>query len=98
MLQMLFSIAAWPLQRYRPERTALAQLCRELAASARRRDDSSQPPPVTQALNDIENVLHGAFRARGAAMEAFRVLAEIIERIQSSRRVFAEARALDALG
>jgi len=82
MLQMLFSIAAWPLQRYRPERTALAQLCRQLAASARRRDDSSQAPPVTQALNDIENILHGAFRARGAAMEAFRVLAEIIERIR----------------
>jgi hypothetical protein len=41
-----------------------------------------KPPPVTQALNDIENVLHGAFRARGAAMEAFRVLAEIIERIR----------------
>ena len=82
LLQMLFSIAAWPLQRYRPERTALAQLCRQLAASARRRDDSSQPPPVTQALTDIENILHGAFRARGAAMEAFRVLAEIIERIR----------------
>ncbi len=82
VLQMLFSIAAWPLQRYRPERTALARLCRELAASARRREDSSQPPPVTQALNDIENLLHGAFRARGAAMEAFRVLAEIIERIR----------------
>jgi len=82
LLQMLFSIAAWPLQRYRPERSALAQLCRQLAASARKRDDSSQPPPVTQALNDIENLLHGAFRARGAAMEAFRVLAEIIERIR----------------
>ncbi|HSE11473.1 MAG TPA: FUSC family protein, partial [Rudaea sp.] len=81
-LLMLFSIAAWPLQRYRPERTALAQLCRQLAASARRREDSSQPPPVTQALNDIESLLHGAFRARGAAMEAFRVLAEIIERIR----------------
>jgi len=82
LLQMMFSIAAWPLQRYRPERSALAQLCRQLAASARKRDDSSQPPPVTQALNDIENLLHGAFRARGAAMEAFRVLAEIIERIR----------------
>lgn len=82
VLLMLFSIAAWPLQRYRPERTALAQLCRQLAASARHGDDSSQPPPVTQALNDIESLLHGAFRARGAAMEAFRVLAEIIERIR----------------
>ena len=82
LLQMLFSIAAWPLQRYLPERTALAQLCRKLAASARRHDDPAQPPPVSQALTDVENLLHGTFRARGTAMEAFRVLAEIVERIR----------------
>jgi uncharacterized membrane protein YccC len=82
VLLMLFSIAAWPLQRYRPERVTLAQLCRQLAASARRREDSSQAPPVTQALTDVENLLHGAYRARGAAMEALRVVAEIVERIR----------------
>ncbi len=82
LLLTLFALAAWPLQRYRPERTALAQLCRGLAASARRRDDASQAPPVTQALTDVENLLHGAYRARGAAMEAFRVVAELIERIR----------------
>ncbi|MEP6485125.1 MAG: FUSC family protein [Rudaea sp.] len=82
LLLTLLAIAAWPLQRYRPERFALAQLCRELAASARRRDDSSQPPPVTQAVTDVEHLLHGAYRARGSAMEALRVLAEIIERIR----------------
>jgi uncharacterized membrane protein YccC len=82
LLLTLFSIAAWPLQRYHPERTALAQLCRQLAASARRRDDPAQAPPVSQALTDVENLLHGTFRARGTAMEAFRVLAEIVERIR----------------
>ena len=82
LLLTLFAVAAWPLQRYRPERTALAQLCRGLAASARRRDDSSQALPVTQALSDVENVLHGSYRARGAAMDAFRVLAEVIERVR----------------
>jgi uncharacterized membrane protein YccC len=82
LLQMLFSIAAWPLQRYLPERTALSRLCRQLAASARRRDDPAQPPPVSQALTDVENLLHGTFRARGTTMEAFRVLAEIVERIR----------------
>jgi len=82
LLLMLFSIAAWPLQRYRPERAVLAQLCRNLAASARRRDDQAQAPPVSQALTDVENILHGSYRARGAAMEAFRVLGEIIERIR----------------
>jgi uncharacterized membrane protein YccC len=80
LLLTLFSIAAWPLQRYRPERYALAQLCRDLAASARSRDDTGTAPPVTQALTDVENLLHGAYRARGAAMEALRVLAELIER------------------
>ena len=80
LLLTLFSIAAWPLQRYRPERYALAQLCRELAASARSRDDTGTAPPVTQALTDVENLLHGAYRARGPAMEALRVLAELIER------------------
>jgi uncharacterized membrane protein YccC len=82
LLLLLFSIAAWPLQRYRPERTALAQLCRQLAASARRRDDPGQAPPVSQALTDVENLLHGSYRARGTAMEAFRVVAEIVERIR----------------
>lgn len=82
LLLTAFSIAAWPLQRYRPERTALAQLCRQLGASARQRDDSSQAPPVTQALTDVEHLLHGSYRARGVAMEAFRVLAEVIERIR----------------
>src|SRR5262249_44490962 len=82
LLLTLFAIAAWPLQRYRPERSALAQLCRGLAANARKRDDASQAPPMTQALTDVENLLHGSYRSRGTAMEAFRVVAELIERIR----------------
>ena len=82
LLLTLLAVAAWPLQRYRPERSALAQLCRGLAADARHRGDSSQAPPMTQALTDVENLLHGSYRSRGAAMEAFRVLAELIERVR----------------
>ena len=82
ILQMLLAIAAWPLQRYRPERHALAALCQQLAASARQRADLAQPPPVTQALLDVESLLHGAHRARGEVMETFRVLAGIVERIR----------------
>ena len=82
VLLMLFAIAAWPLQRYRPERMALAQTCRQLAASARKHDDTTQAPPVTQALTDVENLLHGRDRSGGVAMGAFRVLAELIERIR----------------
>lgn len=82
MLLMSFAIAAWPWQRYRPERMALAQVCRQLADSARQRDDTTQAPPVTQALTDMEDLLHGRDRARGVAMDSFRVLAELIERIR----------------
>src|SRR5690348_15004224 len=82
VLLMSFAIAAWPWQRYRPERMALAQVCRQLADSARQRDDTTQAPPVTQALTDMEDLLHGRDRARGVAMDSFRVLAELIERIR----------------
>jgi uncharacterized membrane protein YccC len=82
VLQMLLAIAAWPLQRYRPERQALAALCAELAANARRPSDQAQAPPVTQALLDVENLLHSPHRARGEVMETFRVLAGVVERIR----------------
>ncbi|HEV7491218.1 MAG TPA: FUSC family protein, partial [Rhodanobacteraceae bacterium] len=82
VLQMLLAIAAWPLQRYRPERHALAALCVQLASNARQATDHAQAPPVTQALLDVESLLHGAHRARGEAMETFRVLAGIVERVR----------------
>ena len=82
LLQMLLAIAAWPLQRYRPERHALAALCTQLAASARRPVDFAQAPPVTQALLDVESLLYGAHRDRGEVMDTFRVLAGIVERIR----------------
>lgn len=80
VLQTAFAIAAWPLQRYGPERQALAALCRQLARTARGSSDPTGAPPVTRALLDLETLLHGAHRARGAVMERFRVLAEVLER------------------
>jgi uncharacterized membrane protein YccC len=92
VLQLLFAIAAWPLQRYRPERQALAQVCRQLGASARQMPDSSQPPPVTQALLDVEGLLHGTHRARGEIMQTFRVLAELVERVRRELLVIGDLR------
>jgi uncharacterized membrane protein YccC len=82
VLQTLFAIAAWPLQRYRPERQALAEICRQLASSARASLAPALAPPVTQALIEVEDLLHGAHRARGPVMERFRILAELVERIR----------------
>ncbi len=80
LLQMLLAIAAWPLQRYRPERFALADVLWQLARTARNRPDAAQQPPVSQAALDALVMLHGEHRARGAAMQSFRILAEVCER------------------
>ncbi len=93
VLQTLFAIAAWPLQRYRPERVAIAEICRQLAASARRAPEQTQAPPVTQALLDVESLLHGTHRARGTIMETFRVLAELVERIRLELLALGDLRA-----
>jgi len=85
LLQTLFSLAAWPLLRYRPEREALSRLCADLAAVCHRPihpDRLNRAPAVTQALLEVEQLLHGAHRARGTAMDTFRVLARIVERIR----------------
>jgi uncharacterized membrane protein YccC len=82
LLQTLFAIAAWPLQRYRPERLALAGVLRGLGGSAH----AAVPPGSTVALppslNDLQALMFGAGRAHGRAVEAFRVLAELAERIR----------------
>ena len=82
LLQTLFAIAAWPLQRYRPERMALAQAFRGLADFARTDVDGGAATALPPSLNDLQALLFGAGRARGRAVEAFRVLAELSERIR----------------
>lgn len=82
VLQTLFAIVAWPLQRYRPERLALAQVYGDLAASARQAVCTGASVPLPPSLNDLQSLLFGAGRARGRAVEAFRVLAELAERIR----------------
>ncbi|MGV8931249.1 MAG: FUSC family protein [Luteimonas sp.] len=82
LLQMLMALAAWPLQRYRPERFALATVLRQLAEVARNRPDAAQPPPVSMAAMEALQTLHGDYRSRGRAMQSFRVIAELCERVR----------------
>ncbi|MGH8182549.1 MAG: FUSC family protein [Rhodanobacteraceae bacterium] len=82
VLQTLFAIAAWPLQRYRPERLALASAFTGLAQSARSEIVHAGVVALPPSLNDLQTLLFGAGRARGRAVEAFRVLAELAERIR----------------
>jgi len=83
LLLTLFSIAAWPLQRYGPEREALAAVYRGLAALARERGiagDSS--PALSDGMIALQHMLLGPHRARGPVMDSFGVLLEIAERIR----------------
>jgi uncharacterized membrane protein YccC len=82
LLQMLLALAAWPLQRYRPERFALATILQQLAVVARTRPEASQPPPVSQAAMEALEMLHGEHRSRGVAVQSFRIIAELCERVR----------------
>ena len=82
LLQMSLSLAAWPLQRYRPERFALADVLQGLAGLARARPDATKHSPVSQASMHALELLHGRFRTRGVAMQSFRIIAELCERVR----------------
>ncbi|WP_233841422.1 FUSC family protein [Dyella sp. 2HG41-7] len=83
LLLALFSIAAWPLQRYRPERDALAVVYRGLAALAQEHKPNQEDvPALTDAMTALQRTLLGRHHARGRAMEAFAALLELAERLR----------------
>ena len=82
-LLTLFSIAAWPLQRYGPEREALAAVYRGLATLARQPDiEAGAAPALTEGMTGLQHTLLGPHRARGPVMDSFGVLLELAERIR----------------
>ena len=83
LLLAAFSLAAWPLQRYWPERQALANVYAGLAMLARQPvHDDAEMPALTEAMTTLQHTLLGRHRAHGRAMEAFGVLLELAERIR----------------
>lgn len=91
VLQVLLALAAWPLQRYRPERFALAELMRQLASIARQRPEASAPPPATQEVLDAMVMLHGEHRSRAIAVQSFRIIAELCDRVRLELLSLADA-------
>ncbi|WP_240601835.1 FUSC family membrane protein [Oleiagrimonas sp. MCCC 1A03011] len=82
LLLAVVSVAAWPLQRYRPERQALASIFRDLAQLATRRESEEEAPALSDAINRLQQMLLGRHPVRGRAVEALRVLTELAERIR----------------
>jgi uncharacterized membrane protein YccC len=94
LLLMVFSLAAWPLQRYWPERIALANVYAGLAVLARQQtQDDTEVPALTEAMTTLQETLRGRHRAHGRAMEAFGVLLELAERIRLELTAMAELHA-----
>ncbi|WP_426663361.1 FUSC family protein [Rhodanobacter aciditrophus] len=94
LLLTLFAVAAWPLQRYRPERLALAGVYAGLAALARQpHQDEQASPALTDAMTSLQHTLLGRYRAHGRAMEAFTVLLELAERIRLELMAMSELHA-----
>ncbi|KAB7765284.1 FUSC family protein [Xanthomonas maliensis] len=91
LLQALLALAAWPWQRYRPERFALAELMRQLAGIARQRPDASAAPPATQEVLDAMVMLHGEHRSRAIAVQSFRIIAEVCDRVRLELLSLADA-------
>jgi hypothetical protein len=83
VLQTLFAIAAWPLQRYRPERLAVADALRGIAALGRRAVARGESVPLPPSLNDLQALLFGSGRARGRAGVALQVLAGLAARMRT---------------
>lgn len=94
LLLTVFSLAAWPWQRYWPERQALATVYAGLAALARQpAQHDNDGPALTEAMTIVQRTLLGEHRAHGRAMEAFRVLLELAERIRLELTAMAELHA-----
>lgn len=91
LLQVALALAAWPLQRYRPERFALAELMRQLAGIARQRPEASAAPPATQEVLDAMVMLHGEHRSRAIAVQSFRIIAELCDRVRLELLSLADA-------
>jgi uncharacterized membrane protein YccC len=83
LLLTLFSVAAWPLQRYGPEREVLGAVYRGLAALARQRSvEAGAAPALSADMVGLQHTLLGPHRARGAVMDYFGVLLQLAERIR----------------
>src|SRR6185312_4892744 len=94
LLLTVFSLAAWPLQRYWPERQALANVYTGLATLARQQThDDTDVPALTEAMTTLQQTLLGRHRAHGRAMEAFGVLLELAERIRLELTAMSELHA-----
>ncbi len=92
LLQTLFSLAFWPLRRYRPESRALGAMFRELAASAARTAEASQSPPASAETIAARTSLGSLTNDHSVSAERFKVLMSEAERVRLGMLVLSRLR------
>jgi uncharacterized membrane protein YccC len=82
VLQTAISLALWPVQRYRPESAAIANLYRELARGASAGAPATESPPATEAISAARDTLAGLAGDRSLQAERYLALFGQAERIR----------------
>jgi uncharacterized membrane protein YccC len=84
LLQTALSVALWPVQRYEPERRALAALFLELARAAEQPLNPLSPPPATIHSARAQEALAGLDRETSLEAVRYRALLTQAERMRLS--------------
>jgi uncharacterized membrane protein YccC len=82
VLQTLFSLALWPVNRYAPESRALALLYDEMARSAEIATPATEAPPATDTILAARSALAGLDANRSVEAERYLALFSQAERIR----------------
>src|SRR2546421_3160517 len=84
LLQTAVSVALWPVQRYDPERRALANFFLELARAAEQPLSATSAPPATVHSTQAQEALSSLDRERPIEAVRYRALLSQAERIRLS--------------
>jgi uncharacterized membrane protein YccC len=82
LLETALSVALWPVQRYEPERRALATLFLELAHAAEQPLSATSAPPATAQSTQAQEALSGLDSETGVEAVRYRALLSQAERIR----------------
>jgi uncharacterized membrane protein YccC len=92
LLQIMLSIALWPVQRYEPERRSLAALYFELARISTHPSESTSAPPGTKEIAQAHDALSGLSSDTSLSALRYRSLLSQAERIRLSLTTLARLR------
>jgi uncharacterized membrane protein YccC len=92
LLQILLSVALWPVRRYEPERRALATLYLELARMATRPSETGSAPPATREIAQAHDALSALSTDLSLSSLRYRSLLSQAERIRLSLATLARLR------